>query len=743
MMINVFGERDLELATFSTSMRFRYLMRFARTSKLVQVGSTAGRRPSRIVAHYLVTMLTAWLILPVACCSAEDFEWQSADPAEVGISREALDELCRALAERRTKAFFVARHDKVVCEWYSPDHGPDRKHGTASLAKAIVGGMALAVALDDGYVTLDEPVSKYIPQWREDPGKAKITIRHLGSHTSGLDDSRPNEEAPWKDAFWRREDPPNDPFTISRDQAPLKFAPGEGFQYSNPGIAMLTYALAAAMRNAPDNNIRTLLRDRVYRPIGIADNEWSIGYGRTFEVDGLPLVAAWGGGSFTTRATARIGRLVLKEGMWQGKQILSREAVRLVTQSAGLPGDCGMGWWTNAGERFPFLPRDAVWGAGAGDEVLLVIPSLDLIMVRYGNDLGPQAPSQENIGRFLFQPLMKAVLSHSQVSGQTQPPYPPSPVIRELQWAPPEEIIRLARGSDNWPITWGDDDQLYTAYGDGWGFEPRVPKKLSLGLAVVRGMPPTIEGANIRSESVEQYGDGSRGKKASGMLMVDGVLYMLVRNAGNAQLAFSRDRGRSWEWADWKFTVSFGCPVFLNFGPNYAGARDDYVYIYSPDSDSAYTPADRMILARVGKDALLKQEAYEYFVGLDPTGQPRWSRDIHQRGAVFVHAGRCGRSGITYNPALKRYIWYQVYPQSDHPEGPRFSGGCGVFDAPEPWGPWTTVFHTDRWDVGPGESGCFPTKWMSTDGREMWLVFSGEDCFSLRRAKLVVQFADN
>ncbi|HOA51735.1 MAG TPA: hypothetical protein PKI05_05720, partial [Thermogutta sp.] len=72
-----------------------------------------------------------------------------------------------------------------------------------------------------------------------------------------------------------------------------------------------------------------------------------------------------------------------------------------------------------------------------------------------------------------------------------------------------------------------------------------------------------------------------------------------------------------------------------------------------------------------------------------------------------------------------------------------FSGGCGVFDAPEPCGPWTTVFHTDRWDVGPGESGCFPTKWMSTDGREMWLVFSGEDCFSLRRAKLVLRSADN
>lgn len=696
---------------------------------------------ARPYSHFLIVamvcLFSAW-----PRCSAEEFQWRTANPAEVGISQEKLDKLCQDLAQRRTKAFFVVRHDKVVCEWYSADHGPDRKHGTASLAKAIVGGMALAIALDDGYVTLDEPVAKYVPQWQADALKAKITIRHLGSHTSGLDDSRPNEEAPWKDAFWRREDPPHDPFTIARDQAPLRFAPGEGFQYSNPGIAMLSYVIASAMRKAPDANIRNLLRDRVYRPIGIADSEWSIGYGKTFEVDGLPLVAAWGGGSFTTRATARIGRLVLKEGNWQGKQILSREAIRQVTQSAGLIGDCGMGWWTNAGERFPYLPRDAVWGAGAGDEVLLVVPSLDLIMVRYGNDLAKPLPDQENLGRYLFQPLMAAILRQTADSGKSQPPYSPSPIVANLQWDPPQTIIRLAQGSDNWPITWGDDGRLYTAYGDGWGFDPRVPKKLSLGLAFIAGSPPEIRGVNLRSETAEQYGEGVRGKKASGMLMLDGILYMIVRNAGNAQLARSRDHGQTWEWANWKFTVSFGCPTFLNYGRNGSGARDEYVYIYSPDTDSAYAPADRMILARVHKDSLWSESAYEYLVRVDGAGQPQWTRDIHRRGAVFVHSGRCGRSGISYNSALKRYVWYQVYPESDHPGGPRFAGGCGIYDAPEPWGPWTTVFHTDRWDVGPGESGCFPTKWMSPDGTEMWLVFSGEDCFSLRRAKLILRKTD-
>ena len=63
----------------------------------------------------------------------------------------------------------------------------------------------------------------------------------------------------------------------------------------------------------------------------------------------------------------------------------------------------------------------------------------------------------------------------------------------------------------------------------------------------------------------------------------------------------------------------------------------------------------------------------------------------------------------------------------------RAAGGLSVYDAPEPWGPWTTAFYTEQWDVGPGDSASFPTKWMSADGRSLYLVFSGDDTFSVRQ----------
>jgi hypothetical protein len=64
----------------------------------------------------------------------------------------------------------------------------------------------------------------------------------------------------------------------------------------------------------------------------------------------------------------------------------------------------------------------------------------------------------------------------------------------------------------------------------------------------------------------------------------------------------------------------------------------------------------------------------------------------------------------------------------------RFVGGLAIYDAQQPWGPWTTVFLAEKWDIGPGETASFPPKWMSPDGRTVHLVFSGDDCFSVRQA---------
>ena len=664
------------------------------------------------------------------------WDWPTASPESLGVAAVRLDAAWANLKNRHTTAFLVVHNDKIVFERYAPGYSRAKPHGTASLAKALVGGVTLMVAMEDRRIRVDDPAWKYVPQWRSDPKRKNITVRHLVTHTSGIEDAEADDLphtrlTGWKGNFWKRLPPPSDPFTIARDLAPVLDVPGTKERYSNPGMAMLGYCITVSLRGSEDTDLRSLLKQRIMGRLDVPDGEWSVGYGTTFRVDGLPLVATWGGGAYSPNALARVGRLMLHKGNWDGKQLVSPSAVETATKPSGMPGHSGLGWWVNAlsngSKLWRSAPEDAFGGAGAGQQLLLVVPSLDLIVVRSGEQLDEKLPFWEGLEEHVVAPVIQAF-----APGHAA--YPHSPVIKGIDWAPKETIVRKAQDSDNWPIAWADDDGLYTAYGDGYGFDPKVPEKLSLGFAKVIGGPTNFLGINIRSVTGEQKGAGRKGRKASGMLMVGGVLYLWVRNAGNSQLAWSSDKAKTWRWCDWKFTTSFGCPAFLDFGKDYAGARDGYVYVYSPDSDNAYVPADRMVLARVPKERITKREAYEFFMGLSETGSPLWTTDIAQRKPVFTQPGKCYRSTVSYSPGLKRYLWCQTLPGGDA----RFHGGFGIYDAPEPWGPWTTAYYTETWDVGPGETNSFPTKWMSTDGRTLYLVFSGEDCFSVRKAILTV-----
>lgn len=698
------------------------------------ITATRIRSSSMLLRHLPVAWVAITLLVASPVCAGPfPAEFPTATPEAHGLVTEKLDALWTSLEQRKTNVFVVMRSDRIVYERYAGGYTRTKPHYTASLAKALVSGLSLMLTIDDGLIKPSDRASHYVPQWKDSPRKQAITIAHLVTHTSGLDDA--NEEGVphrlltgWKGDFWRQLPIPNDPFTLARDQVPVLFEPGSRYLYSNPGIAMLTYCVTAARRDRPHPDVHSLLKSRIMDPLGIPENEWAVGYDRTYDIDHMPLVGSWGGASFSANATARVGRMLLHKGDWDETTILSQDVIAHARRATGLPSNSGLGWWTNIRPDFtrifPTAPADSFWGLGAGGQFLLVIPSLNMVVIRHGENMDAGLTSTESMARYVVAPLMQAF------APQTTAPYPPSTVIKKIDWAPPEAIVRRAPGSDNWPMTWADDGELYTAYGDGNGFEPLLPEKLSLGFAKVTGPPKNFRGENIRSPNGEQRGDGRNGKKASGILMVDGTLYLWVRNAGNSQLAWSTDRAKTWTWSDWKFTESFGTPSFLNFGRNYAGARDEYVYVYSPDTDTAYQRADRLVLARVHRDQIRERNAYEFFAGLDGQGAPVWSRDMKARSGVFNNPGAVYRTQVTYHPVLKRYLLNTIGRGNDT----RFHGGFGIYDAPNPWGPWTTAFFTDNWDAGPGETNSFPAKWISEDGRTAWLVFSGDDHFSVRQA---------
>ena len=654
------------------------------------------------------TTLSFLMYLILAFCARSAVGWETVTPQEMGLSLSQLEQ-ARDYALIGGGSGCVIHQGKLVFSWGDQATRYDLKSTTKS-----IGVTALGLAIQDGLVNLADMARDHydeigIPPNEDMSQLADIRIWHLATHTAGFDKPGGFE--------------------------PLLFEPGAVWAYSDGGANWLADCLTVCY----DRDMKDLLFERVFSELRItsADLIWRENAYRPRTIDGVNRREFGSGISANVDAMAKIGYLYLCKGRWGRKQtqLLPESFVEAVgspwPQIIGLPVSApdqypnasnhyGLLWWNNGDGSLANVPTDAYWAWGLHDSLIVVIPSLDIVAARAGSGWRRGWDGDYGVLRPFLEPICLSVTGGA--------PCPASPVITSLVWAPASSVVRMATGSDNWPITWADDGDLYTVYGDGWGFEPKVENKLSMGFAKVVGPAEDFTGINIRS-SDEQYGDGSRGRKGSGLLMVDGVLYLWVRNANGSrgsELWWSYDHGQNWVQSDWMWT-EFGYPTFINFGRNYAGAMDDYVYTVTHDHPDAYEPADTFVLMRVPKDRIVQKDAYEFFRDLDDAGNPIWTSDINQRGAVFTFPGKCRRSGISYNAALGRYLWWQMVSGTN---------GLGVYDAPSPWGPWTTVYFTEEWDIAVGETGSFPPKWMSSDGKTVYLVFSGDDAFSVRQATL-------
>ncbi len=674
------------------------------------------------------TGVLLWTAVLATAADAPDLHgdgWRTARPGDVGMDAAPLAQ-ARDYALSAHGSGCILRKGACVMEWGDPK----RRYGLKSSTKAI-GVTALGLAVADGKIALADKARKHHPEiaGTGDGGGAEkwveeITIFHLATQTAGYDKGGGSKK--------------------------LLFRPGTKWSYSDSGPNWLAECVTLAYAK----DVRDLLFDRVFKRLGITpkDLTWRSNSYRPKKIAGVMRREFGSGISANVRAMARIGQLYLRGGKWNGEQLIPAEFVdacgRTPEALRGLEvvrekthpdasDHYGLLWWNNADGTLKNVPRDAYWSWGLYDSLILVIPSLDVVAARAGRSWKPARGAVYDKLAPFFDPIVAAVRGRKPPAakgpagdrGATKEPAEGE--IASIEWAPSETVVRKARGSDNWPMTWADDGHQYTAWGDGWGFRPRTKRKLSLGVARIEGPPDAFRGVNVRTPTGEQLGDGRRGKKASGLLCLDGVLYMLVRNAKLSQLAWSADHGWTWQWADWRFERGLAHPTFVNFGRDCAGARDAYVYIASFDGETAYKPSDRMILARVPADRIRRRDAYEFFVRRDGEGGAVWSGHVRDRGAVLECPGKCYRGGVSYNAPLKRYLWTHTTAMK--------RGGLIVWQAPEPWGPWTVAWRTDAWDIDPGEAACLPTKWMSPDGRTVHLVFSGDDSFAVRKGVLALR----
>lgn len=208
-------------------------------------------------------------------------------------------------AERtESDALIVIKDGRTVVErTFGREVGPIE---TMSVTKSVV-SLAVGLLLDEGKTeSLEAPLSTWFPDWAEGD-KAAVTLRHVLTHTSGLEHRQGARVLNTQDdrlAFVR--------------ESPISEPPGTVFSYNNEATQLLSGVIEAAAGEPVD----AYLDSRLFQPMGIADWSWErdpVGNAQTFY--GLSLHPA---------DLARIGLLMLDGGRWEGEVLVVFPERRLV-----------------------------------------------------------------------------------------------------------------------------------------------------------------------------------------------------------------------------------------------------------------------------------------------------------------------------------------------------------------------------------------------------------------------------
>lgn len=309
--------------------------------------------------------------------AVEDDGWPVATPEEAGLSREELAKFMQhlialpvnSLQAQDVHAVLVARHGKLVVEEYF--HGVDREepHDLRSASKilaSVVAGAAKVPGSTKVYATMNEPT--------DDPRAQALTLEHLLMMSSGLDCDDSDEKSPGREDSVTDQDAPPDWFQVTLDLKMIR-NPGEKSVYCSvqPHLAGGVIAKATG-RWLPD-----LFRETVAEPMQM----------RGYAINLTPTGEAYfgGGARFTARDFLKFAQLMLDDGKWRGKQIVSAEWARKSTAAlTDIRGrHYGYLWWLI---DLPYRGRTvrAFYAAGNGGQTSMGIPELGLAVAIFGGN---------------------------------------------------------------------------------------------------------------------------------------------------------------------------------------------------------------------------------------------------------------------------------------------------------------------------------------------------------------------
>lgn len=296
-------------------------------------------------------------------------------PPEVLVDGAPLS-LTSLLADTESLAFVVVHDGDLVYEWHAPDHGPDKPSMVFSVTKSIF-SLLIGAAVDDGLIeSVDDPVTRYVPELG-DAGFASVSLHDLLQMDSNLNYVEADNPFGKHVKFNYTDDLISNILSLR-----LRDDPDASFRYKSGDYAVLGLALDRAVGEL---TITAYFEQRLWQPLGVE----AVGMWNTDTEGGLE--RNWCCLAMTARDLARFGELVVRDGLWEGEQLVSAQWLQSSFQPAyqedRWPLDYadsplvnyGYGWW---------LTGDAWIALGKDGQYLYVDPARDAVIVRLGESQG-------------------------------------------------------------------------------------------------------------------------------------------------------------------------------------------------------------------------------------------------------------------------------------------------------------------------------------------------------------------
>jgi CubicO group peptidase (beta-lactamase class C family) len=301
-------------------------------------------------------------------------EWATASPEDVGLTQEGLDAMADYLETTDSNCMAVIKDGRLVDERYWNDTEAASEQEIFSASKSVSSTL-IGIAQDQGFLDIDQKASDFITEWQGTDSE-DVTIRNLLSNDSGRYYDFETDYLKMTTAPNRTE------FAIALGQ---QYPPGEHWEYNNSAIQ----TLQAVLERSTGQDMTAFAEENLFGPLGMSSH---------YQPDRSGTEPTFMRVQASCQDLARFGYLYLNDGHWGDAQVVSEDYVHeATTPSQDLNRAYGFLWWLNEegyllpvvggegeGLFWPDAPDDAYAALGLGDQIVLVLPSENMIVTRLG-----------------------------------------------------------------------------------------------------------------------------------------------------------------------------------------------------------------------------------------------------------------------------------------------------------------------------------------------------------------------